>query len=83
MEKYFITPCHMAHFIQSILFLPIFVILSYCILFHNGLKMDCHNVLFLFHANLISPMCVKSIQGPLVVVKCLDNNYHIDFEHVS
>jgi hypothetical protein len=55
MEKYFITPYHMAHLIQNILFLLVFVIFSYCIIFHNGLKMDYHNVSFLFHLSVLSP----------------------------
>jgi hypothetical protein len=45
----------MAHLIQSILILPIFFILSYWILFHNGLKMNCHDVPFLFHPSVLSP----------------------------
>jgi len=55
MEKYLVAPYHMAHLIQSILLLPIFFILSYCILFHNGLKMNCHDVPFLFHPSVLSP----------------------------
>jgi hypothetical protein len=56
MEKYLITHCHMAHLIQNILFLHVFVILSWCILFHNGLKMNCHDVPFLFHPHVLSPL---------------------------
>jgi hypothetical protein len=55
MEKYLITPWHMDHLIQNILFLLVFVIFSYCFLFHNGLKMDYHNVSFLFHLSVLSP----------------------------
>jgi hypothetical protein len=28
-------------------------------------------------------MCDKSIHGPLVVARHLDNNYHLDYEHGS
>jgi hypothetical protein len=28
-------------------------------------------------------MCATSIQGPLVVIKCLNNSYHIDCKHGS
>jgi hypothetical protein len=44
------------------MFLPVFVILSWCILFHNGLKMDCHDVSFLFHFNVLSPNVKPIIQ---------------------
>ncbi len=63
MEKYLITPCH-THLIESILFLHVFSILSQCILFHNGLKMDCHDVMFLFHPNVLSP---NNTPKPIVI----------------
>ncbi len=63
------TPCHMAHLIQSILFLPIFVMFSQCILFHNGLKLNVMMCLF------VPPQCAFTLDEPHE-----DENQHGPFE---
>jgi hypothetical protein len=65
-------PCNTlphGHLIRNILFLPIFVILSFCILFHNGLKMDHHNVLFLFHFSIVTTLLWESVRMRLTLPK--------------